>query len=148
MDVQFLILSRYAEMGKDDTLSMIGGGLAIFKPPSVPFMVSTLFVASRVAFDREELGAAHNLQLALFGPNGDQILASEVLRIDLREDFPPDREVFMANVLFGLQNLTLQLDGRYRFALLCDGAIMRETPFRVEASAAVASQADVGESPS
>ena len=51
---------------------------------------------------------------------------------------PPDVQVFVANALFGLHNISLQLYGRYRFALMCDGVVVRETPFRVEASAAAA----------
>ena len=82
MDVDFLILSRYAEMGRDDTLNLIGGGLSLLRSTGMPFIVPTLFVAGRIAFDQEEVRIAHGLQLVLVDPAGEQVLQSEVIPVE------------------------------------------------------------------
>ncbi len=135
MEVQYVILARYAEMLPDGTHSIVGAGMDVVATDALPFVAQSVFVVAKILLDREDIRVRHTLQFRRISPSGDEIALSDEMTIAELESLPPDREFIVANVLFGLRNLPFETAGAYRFRLYLDGALARELRFRVDSHA-------------
>ena len=131
-DVQYFLLARHAEATQDGTFSAIGAGIGGITTPEIPVLLPMLFVLARLSLEREELGLAHNIAVRVLDPTGSQLFASENYDVARNEELSPDRELLLANLVLGLQNLVFPIFGVYMFELLFDGETVKATRFRVE----------------
>jgi hypothetical protein len=134
MDVQYFFLARHAEASaaQDGTFSAIGAGVGGLAAPDVPVLLPMFFVLARLALEREDLGVAHNIAVRVLDPTGSQLFASENFDVARNEELTPDRDLLLANMVLGLQNLVFPTFGLYKFELMFDGETVKATRFRVE----------------
>ncbi len=131
MEVRYLLLARYAEQAPDGTHTIVGGGWDVQAVPTLPFEIPFIVVVAKVALDRADLVRPHVVQLRVLNPQGETFFVSEETDVP-PQVLPPDRDNVIINISLTFHQVTFYGDGVYRFQVLCDDELARETPFRLE----------------
>src|SRR5271157_4899372 len=86
MEIEYLIVARYAEYIEGSGLSLIGGMVDHVGVEAFPYQIPAVYIAVRISLTREEARLPHVLRLRIIGLDNEQIVESDELR-------PPPREV-------------------------------------------------------
>ncbi len=141
MEVQYLILARYAETLPDGGLQVIGGNLDMLTVAEVPYAFPSLCLTSRVSFDREDALVSHDISFRVTDPDGEPI-AETKLGTTPEHTFSPNRDRLNVNATVLMMNLLLAKEGIYRFEVIVDNSPAKSTPLRVELQSKDQSQSD------
>jgi hypothetical protein len=136
MELVYAFCAKFADVGPDGLLSVIGGGIDSVNVPQFPAAIAAIAVVGCVSVPLEECEGDHRLQIELFGPTGDR----NPLEIDFPLDFhprldAPPRDPRMSFAV-SLQNLLFGVDGRHQFRILVDSRQLGTIPFYVIRQAA------------
>ena len=132
MEVEFLILSRYAEADpQNNTLNILGAGLTGIQATEFPMVPSTVFAAMRLRFAASEYGRSLRMQVVMVNGRGETIHEAMDGKVEIGTP-PPPRLYVVMNATFTLANVIYPEPGYYRLVLRIDGQPVKETIFKVE----------------
>ena len=132
MEVEFLILSRYAEADvQNNTLNLMGAGLLSLQATDFPTVQSFIFAVVRLRFDAAEGGSSPRIQVVVRNDRDETIHEAMEGRIEIMPVVPPHRYKVLSVVVI-LGNVIYPEPGYYRVVLLIDGEPMKRTIFKVE----------------
>lgn len=134
MEIEYLIVARYAEYIEGSGLSLIGGMVDHVGVEAFPYQFPALYIAVRISLTREEARLPHVLRLRIIGSDNEQILETDEFR-------PPPREVSAPfeyghiNLTVGFMGLVILHEGLIRVQLLYDAEQVKETRLWIERKA-------------
>ena len=132
MEIEYLIVARYAEYIEGSGLSLIGGMVDHVGVEAFPYQFPAVYIAVRISLTREEARLPHVLRLRIIGSDNEQILETDELR-------PPPREVSAPfeyghiNLTVGFMGLVILHEGLIRVQLLYDAEQVKETRLWIDA---------------
>ncbi len=130
MEVSYLMVARYAE-AQPMGINIIGGGIGVFTPPSVPFRSQAIYVIAQLELYEDDVKITHVVSYRLRGPDGGQVTATEDFTIG-ESSIPENRIVQYANFAIAFHNLEFPTEGLYRFDLIYDGQPVKAALVRIE----------------
>ncbi len=119
MRLVYTTLARYAELSKDGTFTIIGGGFQRLRVSDFPVTVPTLALLIKIEADVKEHGD-YRLELVLVDPNDARVDGGKgELPFSIDED--PDHREFTC--LFQLYGLQFQRPGVHFFRIALAGGL-------------------------
>ena len=132
MEVEFLILSRYAEAdSQNNTLNLMGAGVPGIQAIDFPTVQSFIFAATRLRFDAAECGSSVRMQVVVRNDRDETIHEAMDARLEIALPTPPNCYKVM-QVIVILANVIYPEPGYYRVVLLIEGEPAKSTIFKVE----------------
>jgi uncharacterized protein DUF6941 len=120
MDLDFAILADAVEPAEGGKLNLMGASVDTLWSHSAPFEHPSLTLVSRMLLSTEEVGEVHRLDVALVGPDGEEIVNLDRVTDPVE---PPSGDSRRASVGFvtEMKNLPIPSFGRYELVLSWDG---------------------------
>jgi hypothetical protein len=116
----FLAIS--ADTYPDGRFSVLGGGFEAIEVPAYPTFIPALSVIARVRIPYEEADRPHEVQAAVYGPDGELILRSgptTLARVGgIGPRIGPIEHGVISNLVIHLYGMTLNAGGLYRIDFL------------------------------
>ena len=132
MEIEYLIVARYAEYLEGSGLSLIGGMVDHMGVEAFPYQFPALYIAVRISLTREEARLPHVLRLRIIGSDNEQILETDEFRPPPREVSAPS-EYGHINLIVGFMGLVTLHEGLIRVQLLYDAEQVKETRLWIDA---------------
>jgi len=126
MEVEYLIVARYAEHTEGAGLSLIGGVVDHIRVEDFPFQFPSMYIAVRVSLTREEAKLPHVLRVRINGPDNEKIFETDEIKHPPREVLSPF-EIGQIHLVLGFFGLVILQEGVVRVHLLYDGEQVKET---------------------
>jgi len=140
VDIQALLLAKYAEQTGDGLMTIVGGGIANLKFASFPHVFRNLAIVAKMLLDVSEALEAHEFKVRILGPDGKIVVEPPDAFQTPVVDLPPPLEYLNIGLALTMTNVTFPVEGRYWVEMEFDGNVVRKTPllvYTVEQAAAL-----------
>ena len=131
MRALFALLADVALAHPDGKIYMLGGGIEILRPPSLPFVLPNMSFVVKIEFSPAETGRERLIEVIPMDSDGRPV--SPPARVTITPTRNPEYPGLPVStqIVLNMRDLPIEQAGSLAFAVLVDGHVVASVPLHV-----------------